>query len=29
MDTNELFEYASDKGICYGQVMIYLFNIKC
>ena len=23
MNSEELFEYASDKGICYGQVIIY------
>ena len=22
MDSNDLFDYASDQGICYGQVII-------
>ena len=28
MDSDELFEYTSDEGVCYGQVKLNLFNIK-
>ena len=29
MESEELFNYTSDKGgICYEQIIVYLFNIK-